>query len=114
MTWKFALPGIRPGEKLFEELFLGEEHAGKTQHPRIFIGQGKAPDWFHIESQVSKLEELAQESDVDKIYRKLKEIVPEFKRDIRRDSAANHPIRPRHAQGLPVPDGKIAPLSASS
>src|SRR5207244_3706623 len=55
--------GMRPGEKLFEELFLGEEQAEKTQHPRIFIGQVRAPDWSWVDRQVSELGQLADGAD---------------------------------------------------
>ncbi|MBZ0118155.1 MAG: polysaccharide biosynthesis protein, partial [Sandaracinaceae bacterium] len=37
--------GVRPGEKLFEELSLDAEHAGKTKHPKIFVGRRPAAEW---------------------------------------------------------------------
>ena len=95
--------GIRPGEKLFEELFLGEEHTRKTQHPRIFIGQGKVPDWIHIDGQVSELGELAQESATEQIYAKCREIVPEYQyQHLRHDGSSVVPIQPMHRGGVEV------------
>jgi FlaA1/EpsC-like NDP-sugar epimerase len=70
--------GIRPGEKLYEELFLGEEEVRKTYHPRIFTGQVKSSDWLQINRQVQELGELATWGDPDRIRAKFKEIVPEY------------------------------------
>jgi FlaA1/EpsC-like NDP-sugar epimerase len=70
--------GIRPGEKLFEELCLEEERAVKTAHPRILIGRLKAYDWEEINAQIEELGELAGSSDVSRMHAKFKEIVTEY------------------------------------
>src|SRR5262245_64906070 len=36
---EIVFTGIRPGEKLFEELEMTEGHLSKTRHPKIFIGK---------------------------------------------------------------------------
>ena len=70
--------GLRPGEKLFEELSLGEEETLKTTHPRIFIGKVKAPNLPWISNLMDDLEDLAIAHDIGRIYIKLKEIVPQY------------------------------------
>jgi len=70
--------GLRPGEKLFEELSLGEEDTEKTTHPRIFIGKVKAPNFHWLSNLIDDLDESAVAHDVNRIYAKLKEIVPEY------------------------------------
>jgi FlaA1/EpsC-like NDP-sugar epimerase len=70
--------GMRPGEKLFEELALKDEIANKTRHPKIFIGQLKPADWLEINHAVDDLHELAHGINPDAMLCKLKEIVPEF------------------------------------
>ncbi len=40
--------GIRPGEKLVEELSTDAEHADKTKHPKVFIGRIKPHDWEFV------------------------------------------------------------------
>ena len=70
--------GIRPGEKLFEELFLSDESAVKTYHPRVFIGRLTSPPWSEIERQVKELGELAPSADIRQLHAKFKEIVPEY------------------------------------
>jgi len=86
--------GLRPGEKLFEQLSLDEEQALKTQHPRIFIGKVKAPNFLWVNRLVDDLGELAAEGDTDvsKIYAKFKEIVPEYRSTLIRHDAGTSAI----------------------
>jgi FlaA1/EpsC-like NDP-sugar epimerase len=70
--------GIRPGEKLFEELALREECAEKTRHPRILVGRLQVQDWEEINRQVQELGALAGGTELGKVRAKFKEIVPEY------------------------------------
>ena len=70
--------GVRPGEKLYEQLALAEESAGKTKHPRIFIGRLGAGDWQEINGHIEELGDMADCGEPGRILAKLKEIVPEF------------------------------------
>jgi FlaA1/EpsC-like NDP-sugar epimerase len=70
--------GLRPGEKLFEELSLKEENARKTHHPKIFIGRLHPQEWDMVNGQLQELQELVGDGDVGAVFRKLKEIVPEY------------------------------------
>lgn len=70
--------GMRPGEKLFEELSLEEEQAEKTAHPRIFVGRVRSLDWEEINRHLEDLRELADCPDASQIHDKFKEIVPEY------------------------------------
>jgi FlaA1/EpsC-like NDP-sugar epimerase len=70
--------GLRPGEKLFEELSLNDEDLLKTANPRIFIGKVKAPSLHWIGDKVDELGDLAIDGNFGRIFGKLKEIVPEF------------------------------------
>jgi len=68
--------GIRPGEKLFEELSTSSEHADKTKHPKIFIGRIPAAAWGDA---VRGLDELIGVVDrPDAIRELLARIVPEY------------------------------------
>jgi O-antigen biosynthesis protein WbqV len=94
--------GIRPGEKLFEELFLGQEGARRTEHPRIFVGQAATSEAHtsacDIERLVKELGELAESGEVEPILAKFKEIVPEYcYQQVRVDPAADSPVEPMHA-----------------
>ncbi|HEX7843140.1 MAG TPA: nucleoside-diphosphate sugar epimerase/dehydratase, partial [Kofleriaceae bacterium] len=52
--------GVRPGEKLFEQLATDAEHADKTKHPKIFIGRIAAPAWAAVSRGVDELLALAE------------------------------------------------------
>ena len=71
--------GLRPGEKLFEELFIDGESYQRTQHEKVFIASNASsfvPDGLN--AAVSALAASAQRNDADAIRRGLKSLVPEF------------------------------------
>jgi FlaA1/EpsC-like NDP-sugar epimerase len=70
--------GIRPGEKLFEELSISEERMDKTHHPRIFIGHYKLYPWNSIQEWIEKLRQSAG-SKPQKIRETFHSIIPEYK-----------------------------------
>ncbi|MDQ3365090.1 MAG: polysaccharide biosynthesis protein [Myxococcota bacterium] len=69
--------GVRPGEKLFEELSTDVEHASKTKHPKIFIGRtpGGTPD---LVSVIEKLLAVCKTGDPSRARTELIKLVPEF------------------------------------
>ena len=68
--------GLRPGEKLFEELLLAEEETKPTRIPKIFIAK---PSDITFEDFQAKLDELEQhDNHTDRIRKILKELVPNF------------------------------------
>jgi FlaA1/EpsC-like NDP-sugar epimerase len=71
--------GVRPGEKLFEELATDAEHADKTKHPKVFIGRIKPHGWDAVVAGVDSLLTLARNGITDRLRNVLAEIVPEFK-----------------------------------
>jgi FlaA1/EpsC-like NDP-sugar epimerase len=81
--------GIRPGEKLFEELTLEGEMAAKTANAKIFIGRQKHHEAATVERQLRELEQLAARTQTDALLAKLGEMVPEYTGDadlvVRRD-----------------------------
>jgi len=96
--------GIRPGEKLFEELSLSEESAERTQHPRIFIGRLKAHDWQRINRQIEELRDLAG-GEVARIHAKFKEIVPEYEYSSAVGRGPARAARPDSLPESPEPPG---------
>ncbi|MCJ7690856.1 MAG: polysaccharide biosynthesis protein [Clostridiaceae bacterium] len=74
--------GLRPGEKLFEELLTKEEKSGAlgdSGHKKIFITKFEEVDEEKLEKDIKELEVLAQEMDAEGIVRKLQEMVPSYK-----------------------------------
>jgi FlaA1/EpsC-like NDP-sugar epimerase len=70
--------GLRPGEKLYEELITEGEGIGPTSHEKIRVIRGRHCDNAELMRDVDELIELAKNSDVAAIKQKLKEIVPEY------------------------------------
>ena len=70
--------GLRPGEKLYEELLANEEHTIPTHHKKIMIAKVKSYDFDLISKEIEALIELFPSQDNMAIVRKMKEIVPEF------------------------------------
>ncbi len=70
--------GIRPGEKLFEELSTGDEAADKTKHPKIFVGKFRPYDWERIERGLKDLQALTDGADRDAIKHAFTTLVPEY------------------------------------
>ncbi len=72
--------GLRPGEKLYEELLIGDNPMA-TQHPRIMKAQETFKAWFELEKELIALQGLLNAGDVYSIYEKLKHLVSGFKPD---------------------------------
>jgi len=70
--------GIRPGEKLFEELSTSAEQADKTRHPKIFIGRIKSHASDAVSGKVDALLELANGTDMELVRAALGDLVPEY------------------------------------
>ncbi len=70
--------GVRPGEKLVEEISTSAEHADKTKHPKVYIGRIKPHDLDAVSSGVDALLELARSADPDRVRALLVELVPEY------------------------------------
>jgi FlaA1/EpsC-like NDP-sugar epimerase len=69
--------GVRPGEKLFEELSTEEEHADSTRHPKIFVGRVTPRGWSDVTSALDELKITAESGDSDGVRLALKRMVPE-------------------------------------
>jgi FlaA1/EpsC-like NDP-sugar epimerase len=73
--------GLRPGEKLFEEIRLAGEEYTPTCHDKIFVsrnGLQLAPGLADLSGQVDELLRLAQVGDEAQIRAKLQQLVPEY------------------------------------
>ncbi len=69
--------GIRPGEKLYEELYYGDEKSIPTSHDQILSSQSRAFRFEEVEHQVHTLIEAAYSSS-DEIRKLIKKFVPEY------------------------------------
>lgn len=76
--------GIRPGEKLFEELLTQEEGLGSTKHNRIFIGKPTTITQTELDAHVEVME-MAYFEDAAIIRRMLQTIVPSYRESIKKE-----------------------------
>jgi len=70
--------GLRPGEKLFEELSIKGEDMLMTRHPKIGIWQNIPMDRNKLHAAINELVAIAQRQDYDEIVRKIRQLVPEY------------------------------------
>jgi FlaA1/EpsC-like NDP-sugar epimerase len=71
--------GLRPGEKLYEELLNDLENTMPTHHEKIMVAQVREYHFQSISKQISELIKLSCEYKDRQVVVKMKEIVPEFK-----------------------------------
>lgn len=75
---KVVYSGLRPGEKLYEELLNNSENTLPTYHDKILIAKVREYDFAWVQSEVAELVRLAKKHIAIDTVVKMKEIVPEF------------------------------------
>ena len=75
---KLEYIGLRPGEKLYEELIIEGEGIVPTSHEKIMVLKGIESDLQLLDGKINELAIMADDQEVDKIKAKFKEIVPEY------------------------------------
>ena len=79
--------GLRPGEKLYEELFYEQERLNPTSHKKILLAHSASADWERLTRLVDALWEACECYDEDVLRLLLRELVPEM-------LEAEHEVRP--------------------
>ena len=72
--------GLRPGEKLFEELFYDQESLTETRHEKILLAQCRYVDWSYIQSIMNEMEAACLKYDEPLCRLLLQRLVPEMER----------------------------------
>ena len=72
--------GLRPGEKLYEELLIGDNAIG-TSHPRIMRAEEESYVWDEIQKYLKQLEESIRELDSKKVSNLLMEVIKGYQRN---------------------------------
>ena len=76
---KIVFSGLRPGEKLYEELLMDEEGLMRTDSQKIFIGQPLKMDIDSFFDELVRLKKGAYANNSDQMLRDLSRLVPTFK-----------------------------------
>jgi FlaA1/EpsC-like NDP-sugar epimerase len=72
-----AVVGLRPGEKLYEELLIGDNPM-PTQHSRIMKAQETYLPWNQLQAELNTLEQSLSSADAPAIYKQLQKLVTGF------------------------------------
>ncbi len=73
--------GLRPGEKLHEELFHATEALQKTEHGKIMQAHSRKHDWQTLLQILASLQQAADANDTEKLYQLIISLVPEQRLD---------------------------------
>ena len=111
--------GLRPGEKMFEELNLRHESLTSTSHPKIrsYIGH-QSPDAAQIAASLNRLRTIVEMQDVASLVLLLKELIPDYNpgSDLLKAALSSKPERvPRTVAQIPqIPHGQVeTPIPAN-
>jgi len=91
---KVEFLGVRPGEKLFEELRTSGEDVLPTHHEKIFVWQSRGCTRQEIEQALERLRAVSDGASAEEVRQVLKEIVPEYE-------PSNHADRPSRPPAAP-------------
>jgi FlaA1/EpsC-like NDP-sugar epimerase len=75
---KLNYTGLRPGEKLYEELLNDKENTITTHHPQILIAKVQEYSYKTVSKQIDDLIEVSEKNENYPVVRLMKKIVPEF------------------------------------
>ena len=70
--------GLRPGEKLYEELFYQSEELGQTTHPKLLLATSTSPEWSKLQADLHALERAIEQADAKLLRIMLHKMVPGF------------------------------------
>lgn len=71
--------GLRPGEKLYEEVLSNTENTIPTTHPRIRVAKVREYEYKDVVDELDKMDEFAKYIKIDDLVKLMKKIVPEYK-----------------------------------
>ena len=77
-TVKIKYIGLRPGEKLYEELFHEQESLQKTKHAKILLADYRKVDWQNLNKALDDIDNACQINDIAQLHTLLNTLVPEF------------------------------------
>ena len=75
---KITFTGLRPGEKLYEEVLASTENTTPTHHDRIRIAKVRQMEYGDVKTAIEKLSELAVNVEIPEMVKLMKATVPEF------------------------------------
>lgn len=74
--------GLRPGEKMHEELFYASEELVGTGHPKLMLANCMSCEWNSLQTDLAELQKAVERFDEHAVLRIIQRIVPEFVRNV--------------------------------
>lgn len=74
--------GLRPGEKMHEELFYANEELVGTGHPKLMLANCMSCEWNSLQTDLAELQKALERFDEHAVLRIIQRIVPEFVRNV--------------------------------
>jgi FlaA1/EpsC-like NDP-sugar epimerase len=75
---KIEFTGLRPGEKLHEELFHTDENLADTSHEKVMLAMSRKTDWQTLVESMDKFRQAVDEFDIDGLNALIQKLVPEM------------------------------------
>ncbi|MHC1684889.1 MAG: polysaccharide biosynthesis protein [Clostridiaceae bacterium] len=87
--------GLRPGEKLYEELLMEEEGLGNTAHEKIFVGKPISIEMNRLRASFNKMEFIIEEGSYEELINEIQKLVVTYKRKEKREIAIDEDVEDR-------------------
>jgi len=97
---EIVFSGLRPGEKLYEELYFNDEEMQSTPHPKLFVAYHRPYSLAEVQHAIGEVSNLVHESQ-DDLRVKIKEIVAEYAEPVG-DGATRKSAPVEQPQGVPI------------
>ena len=75
---KIEYTGLRPGEKLYEEVLANDENTLPSFHPRIRVAKVREYQYEEVDGELKRMTQLAREVDIPAVIDLMKALVPEY------------------------------------
>lgn len=76
---EISYTGLRPGEKLYEELFHESEQLEPTSHEKILLARHRVVDWDELEAMIGSMESACKQYDQGVLLASINSLVPEHR-----------------------------------
>jgi len=81
--------GLRPGEKLYEELFHEQEQLSATTHEKILLAKTRIVNWDELLADFTAMDSASQSFDEESLKSLIKKLVPEMTESLAKDNVIN-------------------------
>jgi FlaA1/EpsC-like NDP-sugar epimerase len=99
---QIVFSGVRPGEKLYEELSIAEESVEKTVHPQVYVGRTVAESLTATRAKLEYLRAAVEQQQREGLFAALSRIVPEYQRESEAVERAASAVPPDAAKPVPA------------